>query len=298
MPKTEADLGTLHKLLTSPADSQPQLVFPEIESITVFKNLGSLPPPLDALPRKDGKPYAVFAIREFKPIPTKKEELKKEEPSLVFSSSGLILVSSLDLQNEDYARKIERRFQRLSQFESLTQRADAWERELDGSIASEDEETTREIISAFRWMAASMYTNELSKDPVSKVVAEGKIQSGLPQEDLILEAAESIIKHASFNMKDVFDEVDKTLNPSPGKRIDEETKKLQSEAKERERQQKPEEDLIDERSIQEEVTSEVKAEKSREEGRESGIIYMHDPEMDEPSQKAAEYFEELWERPF
>lgn len=283
----------------------PTIVLPPkstYESIKIATDLTSVPPVLDALPKTNRRPYVIFDIRNMSPNVFKAEpsvaNTKTVEEKTEVTASGILVVSDLDF-GEKGNRRRNRQFQRLTQFKKIIEIADRWERNLDGFLPSDQIEPTKKMILLFRHIAASLY-EELSGESLTKQTAEGIVEEDLPKPDRILTKAEEIIRELSLNLTDVFSSINAILHPRPQKEIDSETKKLTSEAKDRERlehdskEPKNDEETTERmRELAEQIDKAYKKSAERE-----SELYVHNPILDEPSKEAAAYVRELWERPF
>ncbi|OGH11163.1 MAG: hypothetical protein A2857_04120 [Candidatus Levybacteria bacterium RIFCSPHIGHO2_01_FULL_36_15] len=320
MLETEASFEKTHNLLLHGTPERPQVVLPSKPTgtdIIKASNLASIPPVLDAIPRKDGRPYAIFDVNDTRPLLSKTqatvktglEEIKvfppqdksEEKPSINIAPMGILIVSDVDFADPKINRT-DRQFQRLGQFQMLTETADQWERNLDGSLPCGDEKPTQRLLDKYRHIAASWYTNELSKEPLTKLTAEGIIQDRLPQTDVILRKVIEYIKKLSLGLTDIYDEADRILNPPSQKEIDPEVPKLESQIKDKQRQedstQKPDAMKKASKELGEKAREIAQSYEAQSKHRKSKDIYVHDPVMDEPSSNAAAYFEELWNRTF
>lgn len=269
-------------------------------SIEVATSLVFVPSFFRTFPTRKGRPYAIFAIHGIESpfFETKETELKQELPTAIFTASSMLLLTDFNLGSaEESVRVTLRQLQRLGQFQRLMGISDRWERNLDGVIPINQEEPTRWLLRKFRHIAASWFADELLKEPLTKQTVNDMIRTCLPQLDSILEATGELLRVYSFNLSDIQGEVANIFNPSSKKEADPHIKELQRQAKAREQEEskhKPD-DVIEGKK---ELETIAKAEIESYRAKISEVVYVHDSMMDEPSQDAAAYFKELWDRTF
>ncbi|MCL5018924.1 MAG: hypothetical protein M1426_00370 [Patescibacteria group bacterium] len=205
---------------------------PQQKEIIAAKDLNSVPPIFDVIPRTDGRPYAIFPDDV---IFSSSEENKKyiTERAAVL---GLVIVMAMDLKsNGIFDINSPRQTQRLMQFERLIEVADDLERDLDGSFTkeqTEQEEYVRRLVQTLRHVAASWYRSEFSTDLLTKQATKGSVSGGLPQTDDVLRETDALLRKNSFYLDDIYNEVEIILHPRQ-KQIDPEVKKLTSQSKKR-----------------------------------------------------------------
>lgn len=302
MAETERTFGKqLYNLNTYDRSEPPQIVLPHepsSETIILAENFASVPPILDAVPRTDGRPYAIF------PPDTKFSSPDKSKKSLTRRAEALdiVIVSDMDLKSAGAPKKIDRQFQRLTQFTKLLSITDAIERKLDGSLTAGQADHLRRLVRKLRHIAASWFDNEFLKDPISRLTVKSIVNENLPQTDAAIKAAEEHVDRITLKTTVIYNEAENILHPPLQKTIDKDTQKLASDVKanksDRDSKQKPA-DITEKERAQEKITNEIiQGNAARMRSQQPKDIYVHDPIMDEPSSNAAEYFEELWNKPF
>lgn len=284
----------------------PQTIVQKPEFVQTA-SLSNIPPVLDAIDKTPHMEFVPVTLDIFPSLyaqPDEPHEFVDDEQGLQIAKSGLILALGMDLDNmDDTERQKMRQVQRLNQFRRLTQIMDTWERNLDGSLDSDQVESTRDLLHTYKRIAVSWYTGELSTEPFTKRSADDILDERFPTSHDALATAEREIRLRSLNIPDILREADEIIHPKRNKTPDTDLVNQVHDAKK---------DNIDSESTDKaqkensDRTAEVR--KDLKEGMEyigkieniqkSGILYVYDKDLDEPSEDAAVFMSELWERKF
>jgi hypothetical protein len=230
--------------------------------------------------------------------PTQPEILSTDGGSVVqIMRSGIVYMPDFRLDEaDDFSRRTQRQLQRLNQFKRITEVSDIWERNLDGKAPDEDEAATRNAVMMLRRAAASRYEEELSIDPSTKQEADKIISSRLPEPKVVVQAAKEHIRRLVLNLEDVFSSVDRALHlKKPDPKLNDSAAANKRKSKEKRSENDPEK-VVEETAkhlaeVQPSIYQDYLIQKS-------GLLYVYDPDLDEPSADAAEFVQELWDRPF
>lgn len=251
-------------------------------------------------------------------------------------ANGLLLIPSESAAEPGkLPRKLERQGQRLQQFGRLLEQIDRLEMEFDEEMSPFEEYKKRRLLAKYNKIANSWYRDELAGEmmtrkagqdrfaervihpeeliksvvqhlqqlvpeplPSTEVLVNAVISylesispEPLPSSEELADLAADYVKGLYFDMDNIYAEVKNILlTPPPVKNersaknfIDPPKSDDEIQAEEKKKMQ-DEFDLLRAKNL-----SNI---------RESGILFVHDPALDEPDEEAADFVRELWERPF
>ncbi|OGH22139.1 MAG: hypothetical protein A3D75_02745 [Candidatus Levybacteria bacterium RIFCSPHIGHO2_02_FULL_37_18] len=291
--------GQIRNLLIYGTDVQSQIVLPERPSsnkLVHAKNFTTVPYLLDALPRSDGRPYAIFNVPAIE-LPSPKIE---ENQPAVKPTVTLILVPFSDPTNVvQNMRQVNRGMQRAWQYGKLIKFIDNCERKIqqgitphysstyheeEGKVEIFNIDITAEALRKLKHVAASFYADELAKEPLTKELAEQENARTILQEEAVVAEAERIIfDHQRQRFTDFEVKHTEMLNQTN-----------QPAAQAADKEERAEKEATT--SVSPETASTNKKDGLKEKTLVEAVeAFLR---LDLPSKKAGAYVRELWNRPY
>lgn len=296
-PEVLFDQYYLNRLLNG-GTSEVYLTVPERSEVVPAKNLKNLPAPEDAVINEIKHRYTTLPIEELSLLYQQKDDAEvlpsgsEEKVLFIFSDAQL----NLTLDNP---KKLDRQIQRIAQFEHLNTLITKLERHFDDNTFEDLEFSPSSLLPIYKDLAVSWYRDELSQEPFTKKSVDEMATTELPEPQEMVESVEHYLREISFSLPDVFQEVSHILkNPKQEKKVKKIGEKKKTVTQEEdaqiknEQEKKEKEDFLGKiEEIRDGTVNVIKA-------RRSESLYSYDAELDEPSAEAAEFVQELWERPF
>ncbi len=272
---------------------------PEGPKLISARNLDGIPLPLDLF--KPTRPYANFAIREMKPF-----TLREEDKTTTPTPSPVISLLVVKLDDGDPMKQLHRGELRASQFDRIFELLIHSETSLQEGrqvnfyldYPSDEDESktlytklsfTAKYLERLKHLLLSFYTFELKGESYTELLAKSTIEKHMLVEEAVVRQAEQIVfnhQRPKFNSFEVRQE---EIHNKPNKQSDNEV----NDTKQADSRKVAEAEI----EKQEKKVAVEKGKTGKGEDKER-FLYIHDPKLDEPSEDAAIYFNELWEIQF